>query len=111
MGHAPAVASSAKLEVCTGVCTRRASPAPWPTWRTELCGFRVAPWVLTRLSLHSHDGKHRECADTERKEHDRHGGKNRPDMTARVLPHQRPVAGDSHDEDEDGQEQDGVQRL
>ena len=62
-------------------------------------------------SLRSEHGEHPECADTEREEHDRHGRQRRPDTTTRVLPHQRSVAGDSHDEDEDGQEQDRVQRL
>ena len=54
------------------------------------------------LRRHSQDGKHRKRADTERKEHDRQDGENRPDTTVRVLPHECPVAGDSHDEDEDG---------
>ena len=61
--------------------------------------------------MHSEDGKHPECADTEREEHDRRGGEGGPDTTTCVLSHQGSVAGDTHDEDKDGQEQDRVQRL
>ena len=73
--------------------------------------FEIHPEVGRGWSLRSQDGKDAECADTEREEHDRHDGERRPDTTVRMLPHQGPVAGDSHDEDEDGQEQDRVQRL
>ena len=63
------------------------------------------------LRRHSKDGEHPECADTEREEHDRHSCQGGPDTAARVLPHHGSVAGDSDDEDKDGQEQDRVERL
>ena len=57
---------------------------------------------LCPRDCNSQDGKHRERADAKRKEHNRKHGKNRPDTIVRVLAHQRPVAADSHGEDEDG---------